>query len=1335
MTRFAVLPGLEERAVAFGGRTWSLRFSSDLTPAICDAQGAPSPGVTASLAGLFEVPTDKAWRTCVDVDSHLLGLAVHPRDARLHLGAPGFDSERFVLAAAADDEPGREAWQAHVAAWRNASPHAAPLDIETVTARHKLPDLLNPEADFAAEHASLLTRVKAEAERVAEAMNAYRPGLFERISQFGLGLQADHAALRVNALRFVALLPSLDHDTRGTEIKRLLLEMMRRVLEDSRRASDHDAEPLPGWLHAVFVVGHKVVGWTSPGLVARLTRVGLRKLARSFIAGEHIAEAQPALRALEAGGRCATLDQLGELVVQESEADRYCERVLELVRGCGESGQAPRLNAADIPVGNVSVKVSALCAHYDPDDVEGTWGRVGPRLTRILQEARSRGVFINLDAEHYAVRDLTFHMFTRLLAPAGGLRDYPWIGIVVQAYLRDAAAHLEELLGFCRARGVRVPIRLVKGAYWDEETTEANAHGYDAPQFLNKAETDVLFQQLSLRILQEGQVAQLCVGSHNLRDHCFARAAREVLYPTAPPVEHQALHMTYEGLSTAMARLGWPVRNYVPVGSLLVGMAYLVRRIMENSSQVGVLTMARGGLDLREVLRTPGEMLRALRSIGHIARHPTALGGGDPPKFANAAPARLYRPAHQRALQRAIEARELAPGSAARPPSRPFRSGPLHTSFSPSQADEAVGVLQFARAQDVPAAVEAALEGQKLWAAHPVAARAAILARAAERMRARRLELAVLVGLEAGKARNEALADVDEAIDFLQFYGREAIRLEATDGGTLAPRGVVAVIAPWNFPIAIPCGMTVAALAAGNAAILKSAEQTPLVAEALVDLLHEVGVPQGALIHLPGEGPEVGAPLVAHPAIAGCVFTGSKAVGTRIHAALTPRPDARGAKLVITEMGGKNAVIVTANADLDEAISGVLYGAFGHAGQKCSAASRVLVDRRVCDAFVERLAGAAHDQKVGTAMAPGTHINPVISDEDRRRLQQAARDAKREAEACGGRVLVDLSEAFEDAPGHLVGPVILQLPAQAAMAPDSSARQEHFGPVVHVIAFENLEQAMTLFNSTEYALTGGIFSQSMDDVEQLAGLAECGNLYVNRSNTGARVAIEPFGGFKMSGTGPKAGGTAYLRAFYRRTSADEDLTPESPDVDVDALVKTALERADRLRTARPPTRRIPGQDNHDRLDHPRGALCALVQGPDIARGPLHHIAAALATGNPVHVGLLGTDSAAWRGVLERLAGQERVGGRLQVKALDEAGAAAWLGQVDPATLVVQGALSGRAEVLAAWLEARGESTHLPAVYGAGDGPSPSDWEGLLRAHLHCRTVALNTMRHGAPLEI
>jgi RHH-type proline utilization regulon transcriptional repressor/proline dehydrogenase/delta 1-pyrroline-5-carboxylate dehydrogenase len=451
-------------------------------------------------------------------------------------------------------------------------------------------------------------------------------------------------------------------------------------------------------------------------------------------------------------------------------------------------------------------------------------------------------------------------------------------------------------------------------------------------------------------------------------------------------------------------------------------------------------------------------------------------------------------------------------------------------STDPGAPQRLVARAGCAGAAEAEAAVEAAQRGFVEWGARPAAERALALRGAAAHLRERRLELAALQVRECAKPWPEADADVCEAIDFLEYYALEALELER--GRELiqvpgehnrmryAPRGVAAVIAPWNFPLAIPCGMTAAALAAGNAAVLKPAEQSPASAGALVEALHAGGVPGDAVALLPGYG-EAGAALVGDARVHVIAFTGSSAVGLQIIRAAADTPEGQGhVKRVVAEMGGKNCVIVDADADLDEAVPAIVHSAFGYAGQKCSAAARVLVHEAVVDTLVERLAGATEVLRVGQAEQFATEVPPVIERDAQDRVLRYGSIAERD-----GRIAARAA-AVPDT-GWFCPPTV------AVGLPDGSPvnREEVFGPLLSVTAVRNAEHACDVVDSLPFALTGGLFSRNPATVERVAARLPVGNLYVNRGITGAMVGRQPFGGNRRSGIGAKAGGPDYLLQF------------------------------------------------------------------------------------------------------------------------------------------------------------------------------------------------------------
>ena len=472
-------------------------------------------------------------------------------------------------------------------------------------------------------------------------------------------------------------------------------------------------------------------------------------------------------------------------------------------------------------------------------------------------------------------------------------------------------------------------------------------------------------------------------------------------------------------------------------------------------------------------------------------------------------------------------------------------------SIDPGDSEVVVGRFPRARAEQADLAVSSAREAFGSWSRTPPAERAAVLIRAAEIMRRRRFYLAAWEVYECGKPWREADGDVAEAIDFCEFYARAMIDLAEprhrdvpgeTNAIERVARGVAVVIPPWNFPLAIPTGMTVAALVTGNTVVLKPSERAPLMSTLLADILREAGLPPGVLAVLTGFG-DLGRALVEHPDVDLIAFTGSRDVGLEINRrAAETSPGQDHVKRVIAEMGGKNAIIVDDDADLDEAVVGVLQSAFGYAGQKCSACSRVVVLDGVYDAFLARLAEAARALTLGPADDPDTVVGPVIDARAREHIEEFLRIAATE-----GEVVVAVEPGPLAARGNYVGPHIV-----AGLRPDSRiAQEEIFGPVLAVLRARDLDEALGIANGTVYALTGGLYSRSPAHIERFKRELRVGNLYINRPITGALVDRQPFGGFKLSGIGSKAGSADYLLEFLLVRTVTENtmrrgFAPEEP---------------------------------------------------------------------------------------------------------------------------------------------------------------------------------------------
>jgi RHH-type proline utilization regulon transcriptional repressor/proline dehydrogenase/delta 1-pyrroline-5-carboxylate dehydrogenase len=464
-------------------------------------------------------------------------------------------------------------------------------------------------------------------------------------------------------------------------------------------------------------------------------------------------------------------------------------------------------------------------------------------------------------------------------------------------------------------------------------------------------------------------------------------------------------------------------------------------------------------------------------------------------------------------------------------------------SFDPSNSKRSVGKFAMARTQDAEAAIAASVRAFPSWRDTPVKERAEYLFRAAAGMRKRRFELSAWEVYECGKPWREADADIAEAIDFCEYYGREMLRLDTPQRRDVLgeeneyfyePRGVTVVIAPWNFPLAILCGMTTAALVAGNPVIMKPAEQSSVVAAKLMEIFRDAGLPPGVLHFLPGKGEEVGPTLVNHRDIAVIAFTGSRGVGLAINRQASETPAGQDhVKRVIAEMGGKNAIIVDADADLDEAVKGVVDSAFHYAGQKCSACSRAVVLEPIYQQFRDRLIEATKSLKVAPAEEPSCTVGPVIDDEARDRIIGMIKKGEEESKLAYSADIGPLAQQ-----GSFVPPTIF-----VDVSPKATiAQEEIFGPVLAVIKARNYDHALEIANNTEFGLTGAVFTADEQKVERAKNDFFVGNLYINRKCTGALVGGHPFGGFNMSGTDSKAGGHDYLLLFLQAKSISRKIS-------------------------------------------------------------------------------------------------------------------------------------------------------------------------------------------------
>jgi RHH-type transcriptional regulator, proline utilization regulon repressor / proline dehydrogenase / delta 1-pyrroline-5-carboxylate dehydrogenase len=925
----------------------------------------------------------------------------------------------------------------------------------------------------------------------------------------------DNPALRIQLFRLIDCLPAL---TTKTEIARHLQEYLNTPEVE-----------LPTALK-------NLLNFTNPdslpGQVAATTlTTAVETLARKYIAGETLPQALKTIQQLRKQSMTFTMDLLGEAVVTETEAQEYLDQYLQLIEQLTTAGEAQTSV-------QVSVKLTAFYSQFDPLDVVGSQAKVSDRIRILLRRAQELGAAVHFDMEQYRYKNATLQTLKSLLLEPE-FRNRTNIGLTLQAYLRDSYQDLQELITWVKERGYPLTLRLVKGAYWDQETIIARQNHWPTPVYNHKSSTDANFERMTQLLLENHEYLHAAIGSHNIRSQARAMAIAQTLEIPSQHIEFQVLYGMADQFAATLAQQGQRVRVYCPYGTLIPGMAYLTRRLLENTANSSFLKQSLSDTPLESLLAVPTWGTGDLQDSDVVP--PTPIKSSTITHI-NPAPDTDYaidKLRTQSATALAKVHQQLGQTYWPLLDGQWFSTTTIIPSVNPSNPTEIVGSIGQINIEQADQAIIAAQKAFQTWRKTSVAERTSILRRAADLLEARRHELNAWMVFEAGKPLKQADGEVSEAVDFCRYYAAEMERLAPeivydvageTDRYHYVPKGIVLVISPWNFPLAIPTGMTVAALVTGNCVLLKPAAVTAVIAAKFSEVLVEAGIPAGVFQYIPGSGATVGAHLVKHSAVQMIVFTGSQEVGCEIYAnAAILQPGQKHLKRVVAEMGGKNAIVIDESADLDQAVQGVVYSAFGYSGQKCSACSRVIVLAPIYDAFIDRLVDATKSLNVGNAAEPSTKVGPVIDEAAQKRIRSVIAQ---------GKLTANLAlELPSPEPGYFVGPVIF-----TDVDPKNPiAQAEIFGPVLAVIKAQNFDEAIAIANGTNYALTGGLYSRTPSHIDRAKLEFEVGNLYINRSITGAIVARQPFGGYKLSGVGSKAGGPDYLLQFLDPRTVTENI--------------------------------------------------------------------------------------------------------------------------------------------------------------------------------------------------
>ena len=974
----------------------------------------------------------------------------------------------------------------------------------------------------------------------------------------------------------------------------------------------------------------RLIGRSGEPLIRKGVDIAMRMMGEQFVTGQTIAEALANARKMEARGFRYSYDMLGEAATTAEDAARYLAAYETAIHAIGKASAGRGIY--DGP--GISIKLSALHPRYSRAQLDRVMAELLPRLKSLALLARRYDIGLNIDAEEAERLEISLDLLEALCFDPD-LTGWNGIGFVVQAYGKRCPHVIDYLIDLGRRSSRRLMVRLVKGAYWDSEIKRAQVDGLEGfPVFTRKIHTDVSYLACARKLLAAPDAVFPQFATHNAQTLATVMTMAGDNY-YAGQYEFQCLHGMGEPLYEELVGNGGakrPCRIYAPVGTHDTLLAYLVRRLLENGANTSFVNrIADETVPVEDLIADPVAAARALEPLGspHPAiRLPRDLFGTE---RANSAGLDLtneqYLASVSAALLAGLEV-EHRVGPAA---------GPSIALRNPADHRDIVGSAVFPDPITAPDAFAPAEAAAPIWAATPPAERAACLSRAADLLEARMTALLGLIVREAGKSLPNAIAEVREAVDFLRYYGLEAV--SRFDGHGERPLGPVVCISPWNFPLAIFTGQVAAALAAGNVVLAKPAEETPLIAAAAVALLHEAGVPEGALQLVPGGGP-TGAALIADPRLRGVIFTGSTEVARLIHRRIAGRLTPEGRPLpLIAETGGQNAMIVDSSALAEQVVIDVITSAFDSAGQRCSALRLLCLQDEVADRILAMLKGAMEELTVGNPGRLSTDVGPVITQEAKDGIE-----AHVAAMAGRGFPVHRLALGPETRHGTFVAPTLIEIDGVTALG------REVFGPVLHVLRYKrrDLGALVDAINATGYGLTFGLHTRIDETIAKVTARIEAGNIYVNRNIVGAVVGVQPFGGRGLSGTGPKAGGPLYLRRLLARRPDGDGALPPGPAPSPAALAladhlaalgRDALATRIRELAALSPlglALDLPGPvgERNTYTLRPRGRILARAAS---AEGALLALGAVLATGNHLIVEAGGTIAGHLAGLPDALA--------------------------------------------------------------------------------------------------
>lgn len=880
----------------------------------------------------------------------------------------------------------------------------------------------------------------------------------------------------------------------------------------------------------------KLMSKFSEGMIRPAAEKAMRIMGKQFVIGQTIQEALKTAKKQEAIGYRYSYDMLGEAAITEEDAERYFDAYFNAIEAIGKT----LLDTSDLYKNpNVSVKLSALHPRYQETQVEKVLEKLPPKLLKLAQAAKKYNIGLTIDAEESERLDLSLDIIEQVFSDPS-LDNWQGFGLAVQAYQKRAFYVLDWVAELARSRSRKMMVRLVKGAYWDSEIKKAQMLGLtDYPVFTRKVFTDVSYQACVKKLLTLTDVIYPQFATHN----AYSVAMILELVGDYRDFEFQCLYgmgsELYEQIVPAQA-LGLPCRIYAPVGTYEDLLPYLARRLLENGANSSFVNqIVNEKIPVEALIEDPLTTANLfLPKINQNIPLPKSIFGAERVNstgfdFSDRQACVELQKTLNNLSKQTWEAKPLIP-------KHKLKNASSKPVFSPQNKTQIGSVIEAAH-QDIEAALTQAEAAFQAWSTCPIIERANCLNRLADLFETHQSELLWLLNQEAGRTFFDAIAEIREAVDFCRYYAIRALELfkpisfEGYTGEqntlSLHPRGIVLAISPWNFPMAIFTGQIVAALVTGNCVIAKPAEQTPLIADFVVRLMHQAGIPEAVIQCLPGDGETVGAQLTQDERIKAVLFTGSTTTAQRIHQTLA----ARKSDIIplIAETGGQNAMIVDSSALLEQVVLDVLQSAFGSAGQRCSSLRVLYVQEDVFERCVSLLKGAMAELNVGDPVFLKTDIGPVIDEQALKNIENHVKKMKESHEII---YECPLSPACDK--GIFMPPTAIKLDSI------TSLNNEVFGPVLHVISFKQneLDKVINEINSTGYGLTLGIHSRINQTINYIRERIHAGNCYVNRNMIGAVVGLQPFGGEGLSGTGPKAGGPFYLQRLCVERTFTVDTT-------------------------------------------------------------------------------------------------------------------------------------------------------------------------------------------------